>query len=105
MEKQLRAQLQAAQAELAALRPTSSFRWRLHPTARYAGANNLQEFISQMRLMIRHQEVLFNSDADCVDYISMHLVEGVLTWFTALVKLEHPAVTSTLETFWTALEE
>ncbi len=104
----LRAEREILISELTALRlqtqpvPVPAL---LHPTARYSGGKNLFEFIHQMKVMLCRYHHTFNSDAARIDYISLHLVDAALSWFTAISNIQDPRVGGSLEEFFEALRQ
>ncbi len=85
-------------AELAALRLATRPQARTHPTIRFGGGSN------QMHMMLRQHRSSLTTETVRIDYISMHLVDGALAWFTALSELQDPRVNGTAKDFLTALE-
>ncbi len=87
-------------AELTTLRMNAcsySTPTRLHPTASYDGGKNLYEFINQMRMMLRTYKHTFTSETQKIDYVSMRLVGGALSWFTALTNIQDTRVSQSVE--------
>ncbi len=111
MTEQLQAQVRALQlerealvTELAALRMATPGRARPHPTIRFGGGPNLHEFLNQMRMMLGQNRSTLVAEVDRIDFISMHLINGALAWFTALTEIQDPQVKTTAEELLAALK-
>ncbi len=50
--------------------------------------------------MFRRYPAGFSTDSDRIEYISLHLTDGALSWFTALSDIHDPRIIGTLEGFF-----